>query len=218
MLCVRRTKGAACPHALLRGDAPDLVPLELGEPQVAIRPGRDAQWLAAKFSPTGRRQGERSGATTGGDAPDAIEKGQGEPQVAIRPGRDALRPATGRGNGERGEAATGGDAPDRVRSRREPQVAIGPGRDADREAAAQAGAVLRLSRQTQATMAVMSAVKCDRRPKRFMLLPPLSLMENDLRGTNPSRTGQLTVMLTAGSRPRPCCNCGQCGHNEQEGC
>src|SRR5947209_8780234 len=79
---------------LLRGDAPNLVPVELGEPQVAIRAGRDAQWLAAKFVPTPRGQRERSETATGGDAPDAVPKGQGEPQVAIRAGRDAGRPAT----------------------------------------------------------------------------------------------------------------------------
>src|SRR6266852_3045381 len=60
---------------------------------------------------------------------------------------------------------------------------------------AQAGAVLRLSRPIETSMAVSSAARCDRRPERFMYLPPLCLTENDLRGTNPSRTGQLTVML-----------------------
>src|SRR5713226_6626537 len=55
-------------------------------------------------------------------------------------------------------------------------------------AAAQAGAVLRLSRQIQASMAVSSATRRDRRPERFMLLPPWCLTENDLRRTNPDRT------------------------------
>src|SRR6266851_5201232 len=59
---------------------------------------------------------------------------------------------------------------------------------------AQAGAVLRLSRPTQATMAVIRAVRRGRHPERFMLLPPLCPTENDLRETNPSRTGQLTEM------------------------
>src|SRR6266567_4298085 len=40
-------------------------------------------------------------------------------------------------------------------------------------AAAQAGALLRLSRPTQATIAVRSAVKCDRHSVRFILLLPL---------------------------------------------
>src|SRR5260221_6880182 len=39
-----RCAAAACPHALLlRGDAPNLVPPVLGEPDVAIRPGRGAE-------------------------------------------------------------------------------------------------------------------------------------------------------------------------------
>jgi hypothetical protein len=39
-----RSAAAACPHALLRGDPPNLVPPALGEPDVARvnRPGRDA--------------------------------------------------------------------------------------------------------------------------------------------------------------------------------
>src|SRR6266567_7839966 len=117
-------------RALLRGDAPNLVPVELGEPQVAIWAGRDAQWLAAKFVPTPRGQGERGETAAGGDAPDAVPKGQGEPQVAIRPGRDALRQAALCGDGELGEAATGSDTPDPVPGALgEPQVAIRPGRD-----------------------------------------------------------------------------------------
>src|SRR6266699_2549107 len=60
---------------------------------------------------------------------------------------------------------------------------------------AQVGRLLRLSRPTQAIRAVRSAVRCDRHPERFMFLPPLCPTENDLRGTNPCRTGQLTVML-----------------------
>src|SRR6266566_3511674 len=60
---------------------------------------------------------------------------------------------------------------------------------------AQIGRLLRLSRLTQAIRAVRSAVRCDRHPERFMFLPPLCPTENDLRGTNPCRTGQLTVML-----------------------
>src|SRR5258708_2332976 len=43
-------------------------------------------------------------------------------------------------------------------------------------AAAQAGAVLRLSRPTQAIRAVRSAVRCDRHPERFMFLPPLCIV------------------------------------------
>jgi hypothetical protein len=109
---------------------------------------------------------------------------------------------------------------------------------------------IRLSRPTQASTAVRSAVRCDRHPERFMFLAPLCIVllmgvmragpprcnivlrglaampgkprqgrlpsshlpgrgsvtsrllfvgrlmtENDLRGTNPCRTGQFTVML-----------------------
>src|SRR5260221_581293 len=43
-------------------------------------------------------------------------------------------------------------------------------------ALAQAGAVLRLSRPTQAIRAVRSAVRCDRHPERFMFLPPLCIV------------------------------------------
>ncbi len=129
-----RSAAAACPHALLRGDPPNLVPPVLGEPDVAIRAGRDALRVAAKSVLTGPWQWEQGGAATGGDAPDAIPKGQGEPQVAIRPGRDAERVAIGRGDGEPGDVALGGDAPDLVRRRGEPQVAIRPGGDAIRTA------------------------------------------------------------------------------------
>src|SRR3989442_14335503 len=102
---------AACPHTLARGDAPNLVPLELGEPQIAIRAGGDAQPLAAKFEPTVCGQGEPGDAAASGAAPDAIPKLKGEPQVAIRPARDALRPATEAADVKLGDAARGGDAP-----------------------------------------------------------------------------------------------------------
>src|SRR6266567_4298083 len=119
---------------LLRGDAPNLVPLGLGEPQVAIRPRGDAQRLAAKFVPTPRGQGEHGIVATGGETLDAIPKGQGEPQIAIGPGRDAERPA--KGNGELGDKARSGDAPNLVDIEFcEPEVAIRPDRDALRQAA-----------------------------------------------------------------------------------
>src|SRR5260221_14780469 len=86
--------------ALARGDAPNLVPIKFGEPEVAIRAGRDAQRLTARGGPTGRGQGGQGGAASGGDAPDAIRKGRGEPRGAIGPGREATR-ARGRG-GDRG--------------------------------------------------------------------------------------------------------------------
>ncbi len=113
-----------------RGDAPDLVPKVFGEPQIAIRPGRDADGEA-----TLRGDGELSDEARGSDAPDVVRTDFGEPEVAIRPGGDALSPAIGRGDGESGEAAPGGDAPDVVRTvSGEPEVAIGPGRDAGRPA------------------------------------------------------------------------------------
>ena len=62
-------------------------------------------------------------------------------------------------------------------------------------AAAQAGAVLRLSRQIQVSRAVSSATRRDRRPERFTCLPPWCLTDNDRRGTTTCRTGQVTVML-----------------------
>src|SRR5215472_15467430 len=49
---------------------------------------------------------------------------------------------------------------------------VGMGNSVMVPAAAQAGRLLRLSRPRQAMMAVSSAVKCDRCPERFMLLPP----------------------------------------------
>ena len=115
-------------RALLRGDAPNLVPIELGEPQVAIRPGRDAQWLAAKFVPTPRGQGERGETAADGDAPDAVPKGQGEPQVAIRPGGNPPWPASR--DVELSDEARSGDAPNVANIEfRKPEVAIRPGGD-----------------------------------------------------------------------------------------
>src|SRR5437588_10716177 len=81
-------------RALLRGDAPNLVPIELGEPQVAIRPGGDALWLAAKFGPTARGEGARGEAAAGGDAPEDVTKGEGGPQVAVVPRGDHPWPAS----------------------------------------------------------------------------------------------------------------------------
>ncbi len=62
---LRRLIAATCPHALARSDAPNLVGELLGEPEVAIRPGRDGE------RPT-VRQGDRGlgDVPRGGDAPD----------------------------------------------------------------------------------------------------------------------------------------------------
>ncbi len=47
-----RSASAACPHALARSDPPNLARKLLGEPQVAIRPARDAERLAALIGHT----------------------------------------------------------------------------------------------------------------------------------------------------------------------
>ncbi len=68
----------------LGGDAPDVVhdvgPLELGEPQIAIRAGRDAPRLAI-----GRGNVELGDLALGGDAPDVVPIELREPEVAIGP-------------------------------------------------------------------------------------------------------------------------------------
>src|SRR6266849_4060871 len=109
----RRSHAVTLPGAssLARADPPNLACILLGEPQVAIRPGRDARRL------TGSR--ELSDAATGSDAPDLVPKVLGEPQVAIRPGRDADGEAIMRMDAELSEAATGGDAPDLANEFRE---------------------------------------------------------------------------------------------------
>src|SRR6266700_2608567 len=59
-----------------RVDMPDLVAVDLGEPEVAVEPGGDgARWR---------------------DAPDLVADALGEPQVAVGPGGDADGPAAGR--------------------------------------------------------------------------------------------------------------------------
>src|SRR6266567_554760 len=116
---------------LLRGDAPNLVDLELGEPEVAIRPDRDALRQAARCGDE-----EFGEAATGGETPDLVAGPLGEPQVAVRPDRDALRPVPGRWGGESRDAAIGSDTPDDVGPSGEPQIAIRPGGDAERVAAA----------------------------------------------------------------------------------
>src|SRR6266487_2398559 len=121
-----RSAVAACPHALLRGDPPNLAHILLGEPEVAIRPGCDALRSAL-----GRGDTEPGEAAAGRDAPDLVPTGVGKPEVAIRPGGDAERAI---GHGELGDAATGGDAPDLARAIREPEVAIRPGGDVERRA------------------------------------------------------------------------------------
>src|SRR5689334_2172791 len=55
-------------------------------------------------------------------------------------------------------------------------LALGMGNAVMVPALAQAGAVLRLSRQIQPIMAVRSAIKRDRHPELFILLPPLRVV------------------------------------------
>src|SRR6266568_210725 len=139
-----RSAAAACPHTLLRGDAPNLARILLGEPEgLAIRPGGDAERPAASRRPTGRWQGELGDTARRGDAPDLVPTPiqLREPEVAIGPGGDASKPTakrggpTGRWQGELGDTACRGDAPDLVpKVFGEPQIAIRPGRDADGEA------------------------------------------------------------------------------------
>ncbi len=70
------------------GDAPNVV-RRFGEPEVAIRSGRDGVRPTASRGPTGRWQGELGETARGGDAPDGVHIWSREPEVAIRPGRDA---------------------------------------------------------------------------------------------------------------------------------
>ena len=95
---------AAVPHALLRGDPPNLVADILREPEVAIRADGDAV-RPAGFGGGMERAGE---AAARRETPNAVAVKLGEPEVAIGPGRDALRRAPERGKRERGDAATGG--------------------------------------------------------------------------------------------------------------
>src|SRR5258708_6119339 len=83
---------AACPYALARSDPPNLARELLGEPEVAIGPGRDAP-RPAPVRPV-RGQGESGAAARRGQAPNGIHCVRspfGEPEVAIRPSRDAER-------------------------------------------------------------------------------------------------------------------------------
>jgi len=109
-----RSAAAACPLALLRGDASNLAHILLGEPDVAIRPDCDA--LRSAIGRGGAEPGE---AAAGRDAPDDVPNLLGEPEIATRAARDAPRRAgtifpTGPWQAELGKAATGGDAPDLV--------------------------------------------------------------------------------------------------------
>ena len=111
-----RSAAAACPHALLRGDAPNLAPLALGEPQFAIRPGRDEPRLA-----TGCGDVEKGEAAAGRHAPNVAHLDFRKPEVAIGARRDTLSPAGSipvliptDSKGDLGDTATSADVPDLV--------------------------------------------------------------------------------------------------------
>ena len=136
-----RSAAAACPHTLLCGDPPDLACKDLGEPEVAIRPGGDVV-RPAPVRPV-RGEGESGEEARGGEAPNVVRVVRstfGKPEVAIRSGGDAESPAalirhTDPRNRELGDEACGGDAPDVVRPFGKPQVAILSGGDGVRPAA-----------------------------------------------------------------------------------
>ena len=91
------------------GDPSDLVANNLGEPQCAVRAGRDALGNA------GRRGNDVFGdGARGGDAPDLVARKLGKPQRAVGSRRDARRLAAGSGNNVFGDGARGRDAPDLV--------------------------------------------------------------------------------------------------------
>src|SRR5215469_1270653 len=108
-----RSAAAACPHALLRGDAPDRVDVthadidKLGEPQGPIRPGHDPVRQADA------RVGEVGDLPGGGDAPDRVVAVVSEPQGPIGPGRDPRWAADARVAVDL-HLPGGGDAPDRA--------------------------------------------------------------------------------------------------------
>ena len=70
---------------------PMRLPVGLGEPEVAVRPRRDAVRLAAGGD-AAAELGDRAGR---GDAADPVAVGLGEPEVAVRPRGNAERPAVG---------------------------------------------------------------------------------------------------------------------------
>ena len=73
-----RSVAAACPHTLARGNAPDLATGNLGEPDIAIRPGRNA-----RRSALGCGDMERGEAPAGRDAPDRADIEFRKPEIAI---------------------------------------------------------------------------------------------------------------------------------------
>lgn len=83
-------------HAL-GGDAPDFIGLLFGEPQVAIRSGRDAVRSAADTGVEARGDRILDNRPTGSDSADLARLDLGKPQRSVGSHRDALRPgANGR--------------------------------------------------------------------------------------------------------------------------
>jgi len=123
----RRSHAVTLPGAssLARADAPNLAAILLGEPQVAIRPGRDA----VRSAQCRGGVSFHCNAAAGRDARNVVPNEFREPEIAIRAGRDARRIT---GSRELSDAASGGDAPDLANEFREPEVAIRAGRDARR--------------------------------------------------------------------------------------
>src|SRR5690242_1351566 len=97
----------------------------LGEPKVAVRPGRDPEDWA------GEARGELGDGARRGDAADPAGL-VAEPEVAVGPGGDQIGLAAGQeARREHGNDARGRDPADRVAALLgEPEVAVGPGRDA----------------------------------------------------------------------------------------
>src|SRR5712664_3820478 len=92
VLIVTGVQTCALPILAGRRDAPDLVGPGLGEPQVAVRAGRDRPRKAAGRGE--RKLGHLAGRR---DAPDLVGVLLREPEVAVGARRDPPRDAAGRG-------------------------------------------------------------------------------------------------------------------------
>ena len=102
-----------------RGDPADLVAVVLGEPEIAVRPRRDAVGAAR------RRDGELGDRAAGGDAADLVVGILlGEPEVAVRSRRDAGRAAACGGDGILVDDRGGGGGTDRVDESRRAGAAL----------------------------------------------------------------------------------------------
>src|SRR5258708_7210532 len=104
---VERHVGTKHNSSLLGSDPPDVVPDQLGEPDLLAATACDAERQA---SARGKR--EVGDDPAGGDPSDVISVRLGEPQVAVGTGRDVLRQAEVSGDRELGDNAAGGDPPD----------------------------------------------------------------------------------------------------------